>query len=52
MKRNQTVNEKIDMKRCSMMLIEKPQKYLHYHLKHLINMTILQVRKYLLIKLE
>ena len=34
------------MKNCNMVLTEKQQKYQHYHLKKLINMSILQVKKY------
>ena len=41
------------MKSCNMVLTEKQQKYLHYHLEKLTNMNILQVKKYyLLIKEE
>ena len=44
---------RIDIKNCNMMLTEKQQKYQHYHLEKLINMNILQVKKYyLLIKEE
>ena len=31
---------------CNTILTEKQQKYQHYHLKKLINMNILQVKKY------
>ena len=49
-----TIDDKIrDKKNCNMILTEKQQKYQHYHLEKLINMNILQVKKYyLLIKEE
>ena len=34
------------MKKYSLMLTEKQQKYQHYHQVKLINMNILQVKKY------
>ena len=37
---------RLEMKNCNMVLTEKQQKYQHYHLKKLINMSILQVKKY------
>ena len=43
----------LEMKNCNMILIEKLQKYQHYHSLKLINMTILQVKKwYLWIKVK
>ena len=43
----------LEIKNCNVILIEKHQKYQHYHLEQLINMNILQVKKYcLLIKEE
>ena len=43
----------LEIKNCDVILIEKHQKYQHYHLEQLINMNILQVKKYcLLIKEE
>ena len=49
-----TIGDKItDEKLQYDFLIEKQQKYQHYHLEKLINMNILQVKKYnLLIKEE
>ena len=35
-----------EMKNCNMILTEKQQKNQHYHLEKLINMNILQVKKY------
>ena len=44
---------RLEMKHCKMILTEKQQKYQHYHPEKLINMNILQVKKYyLLIKEE
>ena len=41
------------MKKYNLMLTEKQQKYQHYHQVKLINMNILQVKKYFhLIKKE
>ena len=37
---------KLNMKKYNMILIEKQQKYQHYHPEKLINMNILQVKKY------
>ena len=36
----------LEMKNCNAILKEKPQKYQHHHLQKLINMNILQVKKY------
>ena len=48
-----TINDKIKIKNDNMILIEKQRRYQHYHLEKLINMNILQVKKYyLLIKKE
>ena len=42
-----------EMKNCNTTFIEKQQKYQHYHQTKLINMNILQAKKYyLLIKVE
>ena len=42
-----------EMKNCNMISTEKLQKYQHYHKVKLINMNILQVKKYyLLIRAE
>ena len=38
----------LEMKNCNMILTEKQQKSQHYHLEKLINMDILQVKKYYL----
>ena len=44
---------KLKMKNYNMILTEKQQKYQHYHQVKLINMNILQVKKYChLIKVE
>ena len=44
---------KLGIKNYNMIITEKQQKYQHYHLEKLINMKILQVKKYyLLIKEE
>ena len=40
---------RIDMKNYNMILTEKKQKYQHYDLKKLVNMNILQVKKYCLL---
>ena len=40
---------KLEIKSYSMILIEKLQKYQPYHKAKLINMNILQVRKYYLL---
>ena len=37
---------RLEMKNYSMILTEKQQKYQHYHLENVINMNILQVKKY------
>ena len=39
---------RLEMKNCDMILTEKQQKYQHYHLEKLMNMNILQVKKYYL----
>ena len=38
----------MEMKNCNLIFIEKQRKDQHYHLEKLINMNILQVRKYCL----
>ena len=44
---------RLEIKNYNMTLRDKQQKYQHYHLEKLINMDILQVKKYyLLIKVE
>ena len=40
--------KRLEIKNCSMILIEKLQKYQHYHQVKLINMNILQVKKFLI----
>ena len=37
---------RLEIKNYNTILTEKQQKYQHYHLKKLINMNILQVKKY------
>ena len=37
---------RLEMENCNAILREKQQKYKHYHLEKLIDMSILQVRKY------
>ena len=44
-----TTNDKIRMKNDNMILTEKLQIYQHYNPKKLININILQVKKYYLI---
>ena len=44
---------RLEIKNYNKILTEKQQKYQHYHLEKLINMNVLQVKKYyLLIKKE
>ena len=44
------IDDKIrDKKRCNMILIETQQKYLLHHQLKLINLNILQVKKYYLL---
>ena len=44
---------RLEIKNNNMILTEKQQKYQHYHLEKLINMDILQAKKYYhLIKVE
>ena len=40
---------RLEMKNCNTILTEKQQKYQHYLLKKLINVNILQVKKYCLL---
>ena len=48
-----TIDDKIKDKRYNRILKEKQQKYWHYRLERLINMNILQAKKYYhLIKVE
>ena len=44
-----TIDDKIRNNIYNMILTEKQQKYHHYHLKKMINMNILQVKKYYLL---
>ena len=37
---------RLEKKKYNMILTEKEQKYQHYHLEKLIDMSILQVKKY------
>ena len=37
---------RLEEKKCNIILTEKQQKYQHYHLEKLINLNILQVKKY------
>ena len=48
-----TIDDKLDMKSYNATLTEKQQKYQYYDLKLLININILQVKKYyILIKVR
>ena len=47
-----TIDVKIIDEKYNMILTEKQQKYQHYLLVKLINMNLLQVKKYYLIKVE
>ena len=40
---------RLEMKNCNTILTEEQQKYQHYLLKKLINVNILQVKKYCLL---
>ena len=40
---------RLEMKNCNMILTERQQKYQHYYLEKLINMNILQAKKYYLL---
>ena len=40
---------RLEMKNCNTILTEKQQQYQHYHLEKLVNMNILQVKKYCLL---
>ena len=40
---------RLEMKNCNMILTEKNKKHQHYHPEKLINMNILQVKKYYLL---
>ena len=37
---------RLEMKSYNMLLLEKQQKYQHYNLEKLVNMNILQMKKY------
>ena len=43
---------RLEMKNYNKILTKNQQKYLHYHQVKLINMNILQVKKYLLMRVE
>ena len=43
---------RLETKNSNMTLIEKQQKYQHYHVVKLMNMSILQVKKYYLLILN
>ena len=43
------LDDKLELKNCNVILTEKQQKYQHHHLEKLINMNILQVKKYCLL---
>ena len=47
-----TIDVKIIDEKYNMILTEKQQKYHHYLLVKVINMNLLQVKKYYLIKVE
>ena len=44
-----TIEDKIKIKNYNAILTEKQQTYQHYHLEKLINMNILQLKKYFLL---
>ena len=44
-----TTDDRLEIENCNMILSEKEQKYQDYHLEKLINMNILQVKKYYLL---
>ena len=44
-----TIDDKVTDENCNIILTEKQQKYQHYHREKLINMNILQVKKYYLL---
>ena len=37
---------RLEVKNCNLILTEKQEKYRHYDLEKLVNMNILQVKKY------
>ena len=41
-----TTDDILEIKKCNMILTEKQQKHQHCHLEKIINMNILQVKKY------
>ena len=43
------IYDKIRDENCNRILTEKKEKYQHYHLKKLINLNILQLKKYCLL---
>ena len=44
-----TIDDKIRDENCNMVLADQQQNYQQYHLEKLINMNILQVKKYCLL---
>ena len=40
---------RLEKNNCNKLVTEKQQKYQHYHLEKLINMNILQMKKYCLL---
>ena len=40
---------KLEMKNCNRVILEKQEKYQHYHVEILIKMNILQVNKYVVL---
>ena len=44
-----TIDDEIKMRNCNMMLTEKQQKCQLHHFEKLINMNMLQVKKYCLL---
>ena len=41
-----TIDDRLEMKSCNMILTEKLQNYQNYHLEKLMNMNNLQVKKH------
>ena len=41
-----TIDDRLEMKNCNMILSEKLQNYQNYHLEKLVNMNNLQVKKH------
>ena len=40
---------RLELKNCTLILTEKPEKYQHYNQEKLINTNVLQVKKYCLL---